>query len=78
MAALLALSGMDALLSKLSVGLIITLGLMAVAAYLAIVIVYAVITSHIYNKKHRDARQRVKRYNHNLTRLLKMYEKENR
>lgn len=77
-AALLALSGMDALLSKLSVGLIITLGLMAVAAYLAIVIVYAVITSHIYNKKHRDARQRVKRYNHNLTRLLKMYEKENR
>lgn len=76
--ALLALSGMDALLSKLSLGLLITLGLMAVAAYLAIVIVYAVITSHIYNKKHRDARQRVKRYNHNLTRLLKMYEKENR
>ena len=37
---------------------------------------YAVVTSHVYNRNHRQARQRVKKYNHNLTRLLKMYEKE--
>ena len=28
------------------------------------------------NEKHKKARKRVKRYNHNLIQLLKMYEKE--
>ena len=34
--------------------------------------------SHIFNKKHRESRQRVKKYNHDLTRLLKLYEREKR
>ena len=36
------------------------------------------IASHIYNEKHKKARKRVKKYNHNLIQLLKMYEKEKR
>ena len=51
-------------------------GLVAVVGYFVLVIAYAVVTSHVYNRNHRQARQRVKKYNHNLTRLLKMYEKE--
>ncbi len=49
-----------------------------ILGYISLVIVYLIITAHIYNEKHKDARQRVKKYNHNLTRLLRMYEKENR
>ena len=46
--------------------------------YVALVIIYLIISSFIYNEKHKKARQRVKKYNHNLTRLLKMYDKENK
>ena len=74
--ALLVLAGLDSLMSKMSAGLIITMGLAAVVGYFVLVITYAVVTSHVYNRNHRQARQRVKKYNHNLTRLLKMYEKE--
>ena len=44
--------------------------------YVVVLVSYIGIASHLYNKKHQEARQRVKRYNHILTRLLKMYEKE--
>lgn len=74
--ALVVLAGLDALMSKMSAGLIITMGLAAILGYFVLVIAYAVVTSHVYNQNHRQARQRVKKYNHNLTRLLKMYEKE--
>lgn len=76
--ALIILAGLDYFMAHMSVKLFMTLGIAAAAGYLAVVIIYAVISSHIYNKKHRNARQRVKRYNHNLTKLLKMYEKENK
>lgn len=76
--ALIVLAGLDALMSKMSAGLIITLGLAAVVGYFVLVIAFAVISSHVFNRKHRQARQRVKKYNHDLTRLLKMYEKEKR
>ena len=75
--ALVVLAGLDALMSKMSLlCLIITMGLAAILGYFVLVIAYAVVTSHVYNRNHRQARQRVKKYNHNLTRLLKMYEKE--
>ncbi len=77
-AGLVVLSGLKYFMENMSVKLFVTIGIAAVVGYLAVVIIYAVITSHIYNKKHKDARQRVKRYNHNLTKLLKMYEKENK
>ena len=76
--AMIMLAGLESLMSKMSGGLIVTLGIAIVVGYVVVVIVYAVVTSHIYNEKHKNARQRVKRYNHNLTRLLKMYEKENK
>ena len=71
-------AGMEQLLSKMSSGLVVMLAVIILAGYVFLVVLYTVISSHIYNQKHRDARQRVKKYNHDLTRLLKMYEKENR
>lgn len=70
-------AGMQALLANMSTGLIITLGIAIIAGYLVTVILFAVLTSHVYNKRHKNARQRVKRYNHELIKLLKLYEKEN-
>ena len=52
--------------------------LIILAGYVGVVIVYCGIASHIYNEKHKKARKRVKKYNHNLIQLLKMYEKEKR
>ena len=75
---ILVLIWLDELLSNMSNTLIMMLTGMVVLGYISLVIVYAIITNHIYNEKHKDARQRVKKYNHDLTRLLKMYEKENR
>lgn len=67
----------DTLMEFMSLGFLITLGIVAVAGYFAVIIVYAVVTHTIYNKKHQKARMRVKKYNHDLARLLKIYEKEN-
>ena len=69
---------LEDLLENMSNGVIVMLGGMILLGYVALIIIYAIITSHIYDEKHKDARQRVKKYNHNLTRLLRMYEKENR
>lgn len=77
-ALLAVLGGLDSLMEKMSSALIITLGLVIIVGYVGTVIIFAVISSHVYNEKHKKARQRVKKYNHNLTRLLKMYEKENK
>lgn len=73
---LVVLAGLEDLMSKMSMGLMVTLVIGAVVGYLVTVIVFAVVTSHIYNKKHQNARQRVKLFNHDLIKLLKLYEKE--
>lgn len=69
---------LEDLLENMSNGVIVMLGGMILLGYVALIIIYAIITSHIYDEKHKEARQRVKKYNHDLTRLLRMYEKENR
>lgn len=69
---------LEDLLENLSNGVIVMLGGMILLGYIALIIIYAIITNHIYDEKHKEARQRVKKYNHDLTRLLRMYEKENR
>ena len=74
----LLLAGVENIMGNLSNGLIIFLFLIILAGYVGVVIVYCGIASHIYNEKHKKARKRVKRYNHNLIQLLKMYEKEKR
>lgn len=72
------LLGMGFFLGKMSSSLIIILAITVVGGYLFLLILYGVISSHIFNEKHKNARQRVKKYNHDLTRLLKSYEKEKR
>lgn len=69
-------AGLDTLMEGLSIALLITMGAGIVIGYLIVVILYVIVTSYIYNKRHKEARQRVKKYNHNLKILLKMYEKE--
>lgn len=76
LAGLLALAGMETVIAKMSVGFLITFMAVAVISYIAVLVIFLVITSRIYNKRHQDARHRVKMYNHDLIKLLKMYEKE--
>lgn len=75
--ALLGLGGFEFLVGKLSLNLAVILFVVIVIAYFIIVITYAVLANRFYDKKHKQARMRVKKYNHDLTRLLDLYEKEN-
>ena len=75
---LVILAGLDTLMEKMSNGALVMMIGIILLGYVALVIIYLIISSFIYNEKHKKARQRVKKYNHNLTRLLKMYEKENK
>lgn len=75
-AALIFLAGLETLLDSMSNSLLIMLMLIFVVGYIGTVIIFSIISSHIYNQKHKEARMRVKKYNHDLIRLLKWYEKE--
>ena len=75
---LIFLAGMDNFLSSMSFGMMFLMLGILVLVYLFLLILYGVIASHIFNKKHRESRQRVKKYNHDLTILLKLYEREKR
>ncbi len=68
----------DKLMDSLSMSVVMTLGIGLIIGYLVVVIVYAAAARIIYSKRHQKARMRVKKYNHDLVRLLKIYEKENR
>lgn len=74
---LIAAGSFDKLMGAMSMGLLIALCIAVVLGYVAVVAGYAVATHIMYNKKHQQARMRVKKYNHDLVRLLKIYEKEN-
>lgn len=50
----------------------------AAGGYLVVAIITAIFAYDFYRKKHVEARKRVKRFNQNLSRLGKMYEKERR
>ncbi|MDO5590717.1 MAG: hypothetical protein Q4F98_06635 [Lachnospiraceae bacterium] len=75
---LILLASFDALVAHMSVVLMLVMATVAVVSYVVILIIYAGVTSHVYNQRHKDARQRVKMYNHDLIKLLRMYEKENK
>jgi len=49
-----------------------------IIGYLVLVIFYGIVASHFYGTKHEKARKRVKQFNHDLTRLNRMYEREKR
>ena len=75
--ALAGMSVFDKLMNEMSTSMFITMGGILAAGYIALLVFYIIITNRVYNKKHKNARTRVKKYNHDLTRLLKIYEKEN-
>ena len=76
--ALIIFAGLDLLMNNLSNSLLLMLIIVFAIGYVGIVVIYAIITGSIYNQKHREARMRVRKYNHDLMRLLKWYEKENK
>lgn len=67
----------DKLMESLTMSAIVMLGIGAAAGYFIVVIAYSVVVYASYSKKHQMARMRVKKYNHDLARLLKIYEREN-
>ena len=73
---LILLAGFDLIVGHMSLLLMLIMMLVAVVGYVVILAIYAGVTSHVYNQKHKDSRQRVKMYNHDLIKLLKLYEKE--
>ncbi len=75
---LIVLSGLEALMDSMSNSLLLMIMMIFVVGYVGTVVIFSIISSHIYNQKHKDARMRVKKYNHDLTRLLRWYERENR
>ena len=76
LAMLIVFAGFDALIDSMSNSLMLMILMIFVVGYFGVVVIYAVISSHIYNQKHKEARMRVKKYNHDLTRLLKWYERK--
>ena len=75
---LFGLAVLDYLLLNISKTLIITLGLEIIGGYFAVLIVYSLVAQYLFRQKHKEARERIKFYNNDLTKLLKMYEKEKR
>lgn len=58
-------------------GLLVIVGAI-VTGYFMVIVITGIIAHDFYKKKHIEARKRVKRFNNNLTRLGRMYEKEKR
>lgn len=58
-------------------GLLVIAGAI-VTGYFMVIVITGIIAHDFYKKKHIKARKRVKRFNNNLTRLGRMYEKEKR
>lgn len=71
-----ALAFLDQIFANLNMNTILVLGAAIVTGYIVLIIIYGVAASKFYRKKHEEARQRVKKFNHDLTRLNKMYERE--
>lgn len=67
----------DTLMEDLTIFKLIILAATAVCAYLALLIIYGIGAGKFYKKKHTRAKQRVKKYYRDLSRIEKMYEKEN-
>lgn len=75
---LVLMSGISTWMEKLTLGLIVMLFLVLLVGYVAVLVITMVVTNRISGQRHRNARMRMKKYNHDLIRLLKLYEKENR
>lgn len=65
------------LLEDLTILKMLVLMAAAVGIYLALLIIYGIGAGRFYRKKHTRAKQRVKKYYRDLSRIEKMYKKEN-
>ncbi|MDR1017979.1 MAG: hypothetical protein LBM02_04680 [Lachnospiraceae bacterium] len=72
---LIVLSSFDWLIGHFSNGLLIALIIGVIVTYIGTLLIYSIVAGHIYNKRHKKARERVVRYNHYLIQLLKMTNK---
>lgn len=69
---------LDELMENLNMQFLVMLAAAVIIGYLVLVIFYGIVASHFYGTKHEKARKRVKQFNHDLTRLNRMYEREKR
>ena len=69
---------LDELMKNLNMQFLMMLAAAVIIGYLVLVIFYGIVASHFYGTKHEKARKRVKQFNHDLTRLNRMYEREKR
>ena len=77
-AALLVLCGADAILEGLTFLKLLILVAVAAGSYFILLIIYGVGSGKFYRKKHTQAKQRVKKYYREMSRLEKLYKKEYR
>lgn len=75
---LIGFAAMDSLTANMTLSVIVLLTGSIIIGYFLVVFIGGVASHQFYNNKHQEARSRVKKYNHHLIRLLKMYEKEKR
>lgn len=68
----------EKLLANMNTKNFVLLAVIAIVAYLIVLIISGMVTNKICKEKHNRARQRVKKFNHDLLVLKKMYEKEKR
>ena len=73
---LAAVAGLDFILDYMSKSMLMKMAIAVIIGYLIVVVIYTVILRRIYNRRHRKARQRMRTFNYNLIKLLKMYDKE--
>ncbi|WP_346906384.1 hypothetical protein [Faecalicatena orotica] len=76
-AGLVILCNVDALLKDLTVTKLIFIIAVALGAYVVLLVIYCVCAGSFYKSRHNKAKQRVKKYYRDLSRLGKMYMKEN-
>lgn len=67
----------DAILEGITFLKLLILVAIAIGIYLALLIIYGVGAGNFYKKKYSQAKQRVKKYYRDLSRMEKMYKKEN-
>lgn len=66
----------DSVMEGLTIVKLIMLAAIALGFYLVLLIIYGIGAGNFYRKKHGRAKHRVKRYYRELSRLEKMYKKE--
>ena len=76
-AGLIGIAYMDQVLEELTLVKAIILVAVILIIYVIVLVAYWIASGRFYQKKHSEARARVKKYSHNLLVLNKLYEKEN-